>query len=283
MMEPPGRTRPGDKEDGRQYVNLKLTLLAALLVAALIGGWAVLNQTPTSSQTPTPEERLAEKIEHYNATKNQPPTMDPTAIAEKDARQQRQIAASQEEHARWLEDFKTRDVDLRSLAWLESGAFYDAGPSTIEEAVREAAAIVSGTATQVEFRASGFSTTALVQFHVAEVIAGTAEDVIELVLGGGPVRNLRTGEAALAYNAPAPLLLPGDEAILILNAHPRNPGVLVPQSFTGINKIRDGIVRASKHGGEDLATSLVAGPRRLYDGVSKAEFIALLKEVIARN
>jgi hypothetical protein len=82
-----------------QYVNLKLTLLAALLVAALIGGWVVLSETPTSSQTPTPEEGLAEKIRHFNAVKNQPTTMDPTAIAEKDARYQRQIAASHEEYA----------------------------------------------------------------------------------------------------------------------------------------------------------------------------------------
>jgi hypothetical protein len=179
--------------------------------------------------------------------------------------------------------FKTRDVDLRSLPWVESGAFYAPGPSTIDEAVREAKAIVAGTATKVDFRASGFSTATSVQFRVDEVTAGTAESVIELVLGGGPVRNPRNGEAAMAYNAPAPLLLPGDEAILILNAHPRNPGALVPQAFTGINKLQNGVVRASKHPGEDLATSPMAGSRKLYDGLPKAEFIALLKEVIARN
>jgi hypothetical protein len=151
------------------------------------------------------------------------------------------------------------------------------------KAVREAKAIVSGTATQIDFRASGFSTTALVQFRVDEVLAGATENVIEFVLGGGPVRNFRTGEAALAYNAPTPLLLLGDEAILILNAHPRNPDALVPQASTGINKIQNGVVRASKHPGEDLATSPMAVPRKLYDGLPKAEFIALLREVIARN
>jgi hypothetical protein len=265
-----------------QYVNLKLTLVAGLLVAALIGGWVVLSQTPTSSQTPTPEEKLAE-IRHFNAVKNQPPTMDPTAIAEKDARQQRQIAASQEDHARWLEDFKTRDVDLRSLPWVESGAFYAPGPSTIDEAIREAKAIVSGTATQVDFRASGFSTAALVQFRVDDVIAGTTENLIELVLGGGPVRNHLNGEAAIAYNAPAPLLLLGDEAILILDEHPRQPGVLVPQVNTGISKIENGVVRASKYPGQDRIASWSADPRSLYDGRSKTEFTALLREAIARN
>ena len=104
-----------------------------------------------------------------------------------------------------------------------------------------------------------------------------------LLVGGGPVRNPRNGEAALAYNAPAPLLLPGDEAILILNAHPRNPGSLVPQVNTGISRIENGAVRASKHPGQELIASSSADPRSLYDGRTKTEFIALLREAIARN
>jgi hypothetical protein len=141
------------------YVNLKLMLFTGLLVAALIGGWVFLSQTPTSSQTPTPEERQAEKIRHFNAVKNQPPTMDPTAIAEKDARYQRQLAAFQEDHARWLEHFKTRGVDLRSLVWKEMEAHTRPPVSTIDEAVREAKLIVSGTATHVDFSATGIGQT----------------------------------------------------------------------------------------------------------------------------
>jgi len=160
-----------------QYLNLKLTILAALLVAALIGGWAVLSQTPTSSQTPTPEERLAEKIRHFNAVKNQPPTLDPTAIAEKDARYQRQIAAFYEGHVTWLEEFKKSGADLGSLPWKEMEAYTNPPVSTIDEAVREAKLIVSGTATHVDFSATGIGQTrAVVQFRVDEVIAGIASD-----------------------------------------------------------------------------------------------------------
>jgi hypothetical protein len=269
----------------KPFTSFKVTLLAGFLVVALIGGWVVLSQTPTSSQTPTPEEKLAEKIQHYNAVKNQPPTMDPTAIAEKDARQQRQIAASHEEYARWLEDFKVSGVDLRSLVWKEMEAYTRPPVSTIDEAVREAKLIVSGTATHVDFSATGIGQPrAVVQFTVEEVLLGTADDTIEVTFTGGPMRDGRSGEPVIGYHAHSPLLLSGDKAVLILiPSSPAYPGLLFPQGYTGVNKIQDGLIRASKHRGENLATLPMAGPRKLYDGLPEAEFIALLKEVIARN
>jgi hypothetical protein len=269
----------------KPYANVKLSLAAGLLVASILGGWVLLTETPTSSQTPTPEERLAEKIEHFNAVKNQPPTMDTTAIAEKDARQQRQIAASQEDHARWLEHFKTKSVDLRSLPWKEMEAFTRPPVSTIDEAVQEAKLVVSGMATQVEFSATGIGQTkAVVQFRVEEVLLGTAGDTIEVTFTGGPTRYGRSGEPVIGYYAHSPLLLPGDEAVLILvPSSPAYPGMLFPQGYTGVNKVQDGQIRASKREGEDLRTSPSPGLRRLYDGRPKAEFIAMLRDAIARN
>jgi hypothetical protein len=268
-----------------QYVNLKLTLVAGLLLAALIGGWVVLSQTPKSSQTPTPEEKLDEKIEHFNAVKNQPPNMDPTAIAEKDARYQRQIATIHEDYARWLEDFQASGVDLRSLVWKEMEAYTRPPVSTIDQAVREAKLIVSGSATQVDFSATGIGQPrTVVQFRVDEVLAGAADDTIEVTFTGGPMRDGRSGETVIGYYADSPLLLPGDEAVLIfVPSSPAYPGLLFPQGYTGVNKIQDGLIQASKRDGEDLSTSRSAGPRKMYDGRPKAEFIALLTEAIARN
>lgn len=163
---------------------------------------------------------------------------------------------------------------------------YTRGPvSTLDEAVREAHVIVSGTATHVDFSATGIGQPrAVVQFTVEEVLAGSASDTIEVTFTGGPIRDGRSDEPAIGYFVHSPLLLPGDEAVLILvPSSPQYPGRLFPQGYTGVNKVRNGLISASKREGQDLATLPMADVRKLYDGLPKAKFVALLKEAIARN
>jgi len=98
------------------------------------------------------------------------------------------------------------------------------------------------------------------------------------------MRHVPSGEPVIGYYAHSPLLLPGDEAVLILvPSSPQYPGMLFPQGYTGVNKVENGLIRASKREGQNLATSPVADARRQYDGRPRAEFIALLKEAIARS
>jgi hypothetical protein len=200
-----------------QYVNRKLTFLAALLVAALIGGWVVLTETPTSSQTPTPEEELAEKIEHFNAVRNQPPPMTQEEI---DAKRDRHLAnyeTFKANYATWLDEFEASEVDLRSLLW-EDDQEHLSGPLTLDEAVRgPTVTVVSGVVTSVDFRAHSGRPIQVAQLEVEETLAGTSERTIEFQVPGGPWRK-QSGEVVVKYNPAVPLLLAGETAIVILDS-----------------------------------------------------------------
>jgi hypothetical protein len=252
------------------YVNLKLTLVAALLVAALIAGWVVLTETPTSSQTPTPEEKLAEKIRHFNAVKNQPPQM---TQAEIDAKRDRHLAnyeTFKAKRAAWLEEFEASGPDLRSLPWQDMEVDALPGPSTLDEAVRSSKVIVSGVATSIDFNFDGPFPQAILQFKVDETYAGSPAETIEVSFIGGPSQR-QSGEVIMLYDAPSPLLLPSDRAILLIHAGASR----APVRAWGVVKIEGGLVRMPRSRGVPSTQA--------FNNVPLADFVAQLKEAIARN
>lgn len=263
----------------RSLSSIKFTFFVAITLAVLIGVSEVVGQVASD------DEKLAEKLEEFERTKNQP-TMDPTAIAQKDASQQAAIAAFQGVYKDWLEDFKKSGVDPRTLAWGELGGLYETSPETVDAAVRESRLVISGVATSVDFRAGGSLPQTVVTFKVDEVLKGDVGGTIQLVFGGGPmpgpeIQNFE--DARIGYWAVEPLLLPGDEAILLLKDYRGNETGLAPQAWTGVNKIENGSVKANLNVGEQVQDLSSSKLRSEFHGKTKAELLSLLRAAIARN
>jgi hypothetical protein len=261
----------------KRFGTYKITFLAVLVLAALLGGREVIGQVP--------DQKLKEKIQAYNSDPKVP-TLDPTQIAEKDARQQATIRQSKEAYAQWLEEFKNSGVNPVSLAWSELGGFYAPGPNSIDEAVREAKLIAKGMATRVEFRVVGSSPQSVVTFRVDEVLAGQAEASIRLIFGGAPIPGPDTknlADARIGYYAVEPLLLPGEEAILLLRQHHIEPDAYSGLAWTGINRIQGGVVKANIVEGESISSLAHSTLRTLFNGRPAAEVVELLKAAIAKN
>jgi hypothetical protein len=256
-----------------QFVNLKPTLLAALLVAALLAGWIVLSQTPSSSQTPTPDERLAEKIRHFNAVKNQPPQM---TQAEIDAKRDRHLAsyeAFKANYAAWLDELEASEVDLRSLTW-EDDQGNLTGPLTLDEAVGGPSRIVvSGVVKSIDFSAPNGTPVEVVRLDVEETLAGTPERTIEFHIPGGPWRK-QSGEVVVRHNPALPLLFAGDRAIVIVDS--QGGGALWPVPGWGVVKVEGQSVNLPQ--GRRFVTERYA----LDDGLV-SDYTAKLMEAIDRT
>lgn len=101
-----------------------------------------------------------------------------------------------------------------------------------------------GRAIDIEFSYS-LTGRALVTFEVDETLKADGEiaDAITLQFGGGPVQHPHDrNRAVLAYLEPAPLLLPGDEALLLL--HETEEGRYEVQLATGVNRIANAAVQS---------------------------------------
>jgi hypothetical protein len=190
------------------------TFFTALALFLVIGAAHLLSQSPAqiSSQSPTSDEKLAEKIEHYRQV-SQTPTMDPTAIAVKVAEFDRHMAAQAQSYREWLDGFKASGVDPATLRRSDMAGLYASGPKTIDQAVSSAVLIVSGVVTDVEFRAGDRLPQAFVTFEVKEVLKGQVGPTLNLVFGGGPMQAAHSEaykDAALGQWDVEPLILPGN-------------------------------------------------------------------------
>lgn len=293
----------------RDFPRLKLVLLAVVgLGVALAGGAQIISQTApedelvhldviqiaveTGYYPPEAKARLAE-LDQQGLL---PDVVDPTAVAAHVAEYEAAHARTRQDYIAWLEAFNASGTDPRTLEWVERDGFYDRGPDTIDDAVREAELIVYGRVVSAEFRPwpdgpeSTIGGDTFVQFLVERVLAGDVApgDEIPLIFGGGPMPLQDTPGApprpVISYYAVDPLMLEGDEAILLLKESPRFDDHFYGQAWTGVNKIVSGVVQANLRPYEDINELGVDDTplRGEFHGQTPESLMALLEEAIAR-
>ena len=193
--------------------------VATLVVAALLGTAAV-----ATASTPDVPETV--DIEHMTDAEE--------LVAS--------TAGRNEFHARyraWLDEFIASGSDPRDLPQSPIMAYYMPPLTDLPSAIGEATSVVVGTASSVSFHHGGGAT---VTFVVDRTLKGELGDSVTIEQGGGPMPNPDWESGTLAYAENAPLLLPGDRAILLLE--PADGGAWWVQSFTGIYRIEGPVVRA---------------------------------------
>jgi hypothetical protein len=172
-------------------------------------------------------------------------------------------AEFEQKYRSWLADFVRSGRDPRSLERLSVNAFYEPGKNSMREAVQGATLVVVAQVSKADFEA--FVGTHLT-VEVQSVAKGPVQPgtIIRVLMGGGPMPTLDFKGAALAIYENAPLLLPGDRALLVLEG-PLASGEYYPQSWTGLYNLHQGTVRA-----------LEGSPfRSQIDGLSEEAVIAL--------
>ena len=153
----------------------------------------------------------------------------------------------------------------RTLERVPVNASYAGGKPTLREAVKDASLVVVGRVTKAEFEAfAGTHLTVEVQSAVkGPARAGTS---IRVWMGGGPFPDQEFKAGTLAIYENAPLLLPGDRALLLLEG-PLPPGEYYPESSTGLYNLEGGVARA-----------LEANPfGAQVDGLPEAAFKAMVE------
>jgi hypothetical protein len=130
----------------------------------------------------------------------------------------------------WLDDFIKSGNDPRSLERIEISASYPEPLPDLDSAAKDAELIVRGVAKSVRFEPYGG---AYVTLEVQQTVKGnSASKEIVIHQAGGPMpwRDYKSGYLAVGENEW--LLLPGEEALLLLSSD-RQPGTYRVQSFTG--------------------------------------------------
>jgi hypothetical protein len=197
------------------------------------------------------DDRHKGKQQLLEATDAMPDVIDPTAAAATAAAGNAGTELADKNYELWLEDFYRSGIDPRSLEWVELLGDFGPPVDTLDKAVDAAALIVSGMATNVEFLpgAHGLGE-ARVTFAVDAVVKGAglmSDNEAVVVFGGGPHPD-PTGEskALMGYFAPAPLLLEGDQAVLLLKSSGKSPGTYVAVPSYGVNKVVSSTVTATE-------------------------------------
>lgn len=144
-----------------------------------------------------------------------------------------------ERYEAWAAAFNEADIDLRSLEQGEVDGSWMLPEPTLAIAVAKAELVVEVEAVSIEFGAH-FSVT---EFAVRSTLKGDVGDSITVHLNGGAYPHESWSfESAILGSAPnAPLLLPGDRAVLFL-AQDANLGRYVIQPGSGFYRVEDGLV-----------------------------------------
>ncbi len=142
----------------------------------------------------------------------------------------------------WLTEGAGSQPDLRQLPRVSMNVIVGAGPATIEAAVDQADEIVVGRVETVEFLPEAVT---VVHFRVLQVVKGTPPATIDIIQAGGPMPANQDWTGVVLAQADAdPLLLPNDEAVLLLASATGTRQIL---PFAGQYRIAAGIVKAG-HG-----------------------------------
>lgn len=139
----------------------------------------------------------------------------------------------------WVVEFNAADIDLRTLEQAEVESSWLPPEPTLAEAVSKAETIVEVEAIEIAFGAH--SSAAI--FEVRSTLKGTANGRIRVEKNGGVYpRDDWSFEGAILGSAPnAPLLLPGDRAVLFL-AKDVNLDVIVIQPGSGFYRVESGVI-----------------------------------------
>lgn len=186
---------------------------------------------------------LALSVVAMGVTAAEPKQWTDTDVGLTDAQREQNYAAGRSEfqarYEQWLAQFVGSGRDPRALPKRELAAIYTPPKPDLATAVDAAELIVVGNTVSVRFEAT---TSALVTFAVEQVLKGVAGPTVTIQQAGGPMPDRAWGGGTLAIAANAPLLLPGDRAILFL--HRDTGGTYYVQSFTGMYRIENGVTDA---------------------------------------
>ncbi|HEV2415528.1 MAG TPA: hypothetical protein VGX27_12020 [Candidatus Dormibacteraeota bacterium] len=157
-----------------------------------------------------------------------------------DSQRQAMHDAAHARNSRYLKEFVAAGRDPHSLPIVRVET-YEAAPPNLGAALAAADAVVIGRVLNVTFadNPSGGMPIATATVEVTRKIRGTVGSTITIQQLGGPVATESGG--ALAEFDTDQLLLPGDEAILMLKL---KGGVFHPVPAAGVNLVRNGRVLA---------------------------------------
>ena len=114
------------------------------------------------------------------------------------------------------------------------------------------------------------------------MIKGQAGPTLNLIFGGGPVPAAHSRDykdAALGQWDVEPLILAGDEVVLLLEPYAGNESGYGAVAWSGVNRIKNGRVAASVAPESETHSTLKA----LFYGWTENELITRLKEAVSRN
>lgn len=156
------------------------------------------------------------------------------------------VAQAHARNARYLHDFVAQRRDPRSLPVIEVPT-YAPPPRTLKLALSQATLVVRATVRTVTFQTSpgGGLPLATATVDVLQTAKGRSAPVLTVLQLGGPVAEGTGG--ALAQLDTDPLLLPGDDVLLLLQPSLATPGLYRTVTGAGVNTITNGTVRA-QHG-----------------------------------
>jgi hypothetical protein len=192
------------------------------------------------------------------------PVLNPDAglsDAQRLARHAANSAAWDTTYRAWLDSFVKRGADPRSLPRANMLTIAEGPAPDLPSAVRQADLIVVGRALAIRFEPGP---RAYVRFAVDRTLKGSASGIVDVMQLGGPEPLPDVNHAILAVADNAPLLLPGDRAVLFLRRPllppyaPSTAGPYYVESFTGTYLLNNGWVRALDgnpfHGQADAQT-----------------------------
>jgi hypothetical protein len=158
-----------------------------------------------------------------------------------DAQKQKVVDATHERNAAFLRDFVRRHGDPRTLPVIKVQS-EGIGPATLRQAVAEAQVIVRGKVMNTSFAVnpSGGMPVATAAVATLQVVRGVVPATFQVRQLGGPVAQYAGG--ALLELDVDPLLLPGDDVILLLRRGP--DGTLRTLAGDGVLYVVGDLVRA---------------------------------------
>jgi hypothetical protein len=190
------------------------------------------------------------------------------------ARQQAGETVAEAKYRAWLDNFVASGQDPRSLERRPMDGGRAAPPKpNLATATLDAEAIISGVVEKADYSlgyyAKGFDGT-IVTIRLDSVAKGALiqGQTMQVRMAGGPEPYQDYKDGYLAYAKEAPLLLPGDRAVLFLNRD--TVGEYEPHAFTGVYNIVNGQVRA-----------LDGNPfKQVTEGLTEAAFMTLIGTAI---
>ncbi|MBA2725019.1 MAG: hypothetical protein H0U53_03425 [Actinobacteria bacterium] len=200
----------------RRHRNLLLTAAAAIAATGIVAGGVAIADLDEKTMLSNPP--------------GEPPFAGPGPPNDPQKKAEREFF---DRYHAWLDSPAAQGLDLRSLRRGTLLADFLPGQPSLEAAVAAADLIVLGEAVEYKFGSWGSSVT----LKVESMLKGEAGNTITVSLPGGPQpKNLAFTEVTLVEGDAAPILLPGDRAMLFLRRSSSGDGLGV-QPYSGHYRI----------------------------------------------